>query len=76
MPTKTVTPPPTIGEKILYYRTKAKVTQLRLAHLIGYTGDSAGAYISRLESNTQSPGLETLRKLAKALGVGIEKLIS
>lgn len=76
MPTKTVTPPPTIGEKILLLRTKAKLTQLQLAHAIGYTGDSAGAYISRLESNTQSPGLETLRKLAKALKVPVGQLIS
>lgn len=69
-------PKPTLGEQILFYRTKAQKTQLELAHAIGYTGPEAGSYISRLESGAQQPRLVTVQKIAKALGVSVGKLIS
>lgn len=65
----------TLGQNVKKYRRKAKWTQLELAHAIGYTGPDAGSYISRIESGAQSPRIEQARKLAKALGVQIGKLI-
>jgi transcriptional regulator with XRE-family HTH domain len=68
--------PPTLGENIRNARTKANLTQLALAHAIGYTGDDAGAYISRVESNTQAPRIDTLLRIAEALGVTMCSLLT
>jgi transcriptional regulator with XRE-family HTH domain len=67
---------PTLGENIRNARTKANLTQLALAHAIGYTGDDAGAYISRVESNTQAPRIDTLLRIAEALGVTMCSLLT
>jgi transcriptional regulator with XRE-family HTH domain len=67
---------PTLGENIRQARTKANLTQLALAHAIGYTGDDAGAYISRVESNTQAPRIDTLLRIAEALGVTMCSLLT
>jgi transcriptional regulator with XRE-family HTH domain len=69
-------PSPTLGENIRKARTKANMTQLALAHAIGYTGDDAGAYISRVESNTQAPRIDTLLRIAQALGVTMCSLLT
>lgn len=58
-----------IGENILAARSEAGITQLALAHAIGYNGADAGAYISRVESGAQEPRLDTLSRIAEALGV-------
>lgn len=58
-----------IGENIRTARSNAGITQLALAHAIGYNGDDAGAYISRVESGAQEPRLDTLSRIAEALGV-------
>jgi ribosome-binding protein aMBF1 (putative translation factor) len=69
-------PLPTLGENIKTARTKKGMTQLALAHAIGYTGDDAGAYISRVESNTQAPRIDTLLRIAEALGVAMCSLLA
>ena len=53
-----------IADLTILHRTRAKITQEELASRMG-TSVSA---ISRLESGFHVPSLETLRKLAQALG--------
>lgn len=64
-----------LGENIKAARTKANMTQLALAHAIGYTGDDAGAYVSRVESGQQAPRIDTLSRIADALGVPVCSLL-
>lgn len=68
--------PSGIGQAIKHARTKANLTQLALAHAIGYQGDDAGACISRWENNEQAPTLENLSRIANALGVAVCSLLS
>lgn len=65
----------TLGTAIRAARNEAGITQLALAHAIGYTGDDAGAYISRVESDSQAPRLDTLQRIAKALHVPLCELL-
>lgn len=65
-----------LGSNIQSARKRKGITQLALAHAIGYTGDDAGAYISRVESNTQAPRIDTLLRIAEALGVTVCSLLS
>lgn len=77
MPLKTRKPPAkaaTIAENIHTHRKAAGLTQLDLAHAIGYTGPDAGSYICRLEAG-QQPRLSTLRRIAKALGCELGALV-
>jgi transcriptional regulator with XRE-family HTH domain len=67
---------PTLGDNIKQARTAKGVTQLALAHAIGYTGDDAGAYISRVESDHQAPRIDTLQRIADALDVPVCSLLS
>jgi transcriptional regulator with XRE-family HTH domain len=67
---------PTLGENIRNARTKANMTQLALAHAIGYQGDDAGAYISRVEANVQAPRIDTLLRIAEALQVTMCSLLT
>lgn len=64
-----------LGENIQTARKAANLTQLALAHAIGYTGSDAGAYISRVESGSQEPRLDTLQRIADALGVAVCSLL-
>jgi transcriptional regulator with XRE-family HTH domain len=73
---KEATPSSTLGQNIRNARTKAGMTQLALAHAIGYTGDDAGAYISRVESDTQAPRIDTLLRIAEALQVTMCSLLA
>jgi transcriptional regulator with XRE-family HTH domain len=66
---------PTIGERIKSARVAASMTQLQLAHALGRTGDDAGAYISRVESGETEPRVETLQRIAEALGVTLGELV-
>ena len=70
------TKPGDLGSNIKRARTAANLTQLALAHQIGYQGDDAGAYISRVESNHQAPRIDTLQRIADALGVPVCSLLS
>lgn len=64
-----------LGASIRTARAAKGITQLALAHAIGYEGDDAGAYISRVESGHQSPRIETLSRIAEALGVTVCSLL-
>lgn len=65
-----------LGENIKHARMARGITQLALAHAIGYTGDDAGAYISRVESGHQEPRIDTLQRIAEALNVSVCDLLS
>lgn len=74
---KEVTPASSsLGQNIKRARNAKGITQLALAHAIGYTGDDAGAYISRVESDTQAPRIDTLLRIAEALQVTMCSLLS
>lgn len=64
-----------IGENITAARTAKGMTQLALAHAVGWVGPDAGAHISRYESGANEPRLSTLQRLAEALGVAIDVLL-
>lgn len=66
--------PNTIGENIRLAREAKGITQLALAHLIGWHGDDAGAQICRYELGKQKPHLATLLLIAAALEVGVNEL--
>lgn len=68
--------PITLGSNIRAARTKANLTQLALAHAIGYTGDDAGASVSRWENDEQTPRLDALHRIAAALGVPVCSLLA
>lgn len=74
--TKRKKPQETLGNRIRSARTRKGFTQLALAHAIGYSGDDAGAFISRVENDVQAPRIDNLRLIAEALGVSIASLIS
>lgn len=63
-----------IGENIIAARTNKGITQLALAHAIGWTGPDAGAQICRYEAGENEPRLSTLLRIADALGVTIDAL--
>lgn len=64
-----------VGNNIRKAREASGITQLALAHLIGWAGPDAGAQISRFESGQKEPRISTLVKIASALGVKLETLI-
>lgn len=74
--TRKEVPQHSLGQNIRKARTKAGITQLALAHKIGYTGHDAGAYISRVESDTQAPRIDTLLRIAEALQVTMCSLLT
>ena len=59
-----------VGERIKYYRLKKKMTQKELGEACGIDA----ANIRKYESGRQNAKIETLEKIADALGVGIGKL--
>ncbi len=64
-----------IGDNIRAAREKLDLTQLALAHKIGYVGDDAGAHICRLETGLHEPRVKTLRRLALALKTNVNDLL-
>jgi len=68
--------PSPLGANVLRLRTQKAMTQQALAHAIGHRGSEAGSYISRIERSKYEPRLPRLRKIAAALGVSLEKLVS
>lgn len=74
MPTVTKKPNP-IGANIRTARLLKPMTQLDLAHAIGWTGADAGAQISRFESGSKEPRISTLQRIAEVLGVTLETLL-
>jgi len=63
-----------LGNNIRRIREEKQITQLSLAHAIGWTGADAGAQISRFETGLKEPRLSTLERIAKALGVPLDTL--
>ena len=62
----------TIAENIRKYRNKMGVSQDRLSKLADVTYNT----IIKIESGSnKNPTIETLAKIAKALGVGVDDLI-
>jgi transcriptional regulator with XRE-family HTH domain len=62
----------TLGRRLKRIREQQRLSQLRLSQ----RSRVAQGYISALEAGTQTnPGIETLRKLAKALGVRVTALL-
>ena len=62
----------TIAENIKKYRNKMSVSQDRLSKLADVTYNT----IIKIESGAnKNPTIETLSKIAKALGVGVDDLI-
>lgn len=66
---------PSIGGNIKAARIAAGITQLALAHALGYSGDDAGAYISRVEAGLSVPRVDTLQRIAGVLGVQLGELV-
>jgi len=63
----------TIAENIKKYRQKLGISQDRLSKLADVTYNT----IIKIESGTnKNPTIETLAKIAKALGVGVDDLIN
>jgi len=63
-----------LGNNIRRIREEKQITQLALAHAIGWTGADAGAQISRFETGLKEPRFSTLERIAKALGVHLDEL--
>jgi transcriptional regulator with XRE-family HTH domain len=65
-------PPPRVGRVLKATRTRAGLSQTALAARVGVTAE----YISMLESGAkQNPSLPLLRRLARALGVPVTRLL-
>lgn len=64
----------TFGEKLKHLRTKKHLTQKQLGLLLGFSERCADIRIAQYESGKRTPKEETMKKLAKVLGVPIEIL--
>jgi len=73
--TATASVPNIIGDNIREAREALNLTQLALAHRIGYRGEDAGAHICRLEAGQHEPRVKTLHRLAKALKTSVSALL-
>ena len=61
-----------IAQNIKKYRKKKGISQDKLSKIAGVTYNT----VIKIESGaTQNPRVETLRLIAKALGVGVDNLI-
>ncbi|MCL2228122.1 MAG: helix-turn-helix domain-containing protein [Oscillospiraceae bacterium] len=60
----------TIGERIRAYRTRAGMTQMKLAERAGVHH----TYIGQLERGEKNASLETIEKVARALNLPFETL--
>ena len=61
----------TVGEKIRTLRKKQKMTQKRLGNLLGMDGTR----ISQYENGKRNPKIDTLSRIADALGVATAQLL-
>lgn len=60
-----------LGEKIKKYREEKKMTQVEVAEVLGVKP----ATISKYESGTLEPNIESLKKLAELFGISIDELL-
>lgn len=78
MPTKAPPPkskPGYIGVNVKKARVAAGLTQNQVAHAMGFAGNDAGSYISRIEGTAYVPGLGNLELLAKVLKTTMAALL-
>lgn len=61
----------TLGERVRFYRLQQGLTQLDLAVTVGKDIST----ISKIETNSANPSLQTLLGLSQALGVATEELL-
>lgn len=76
MSTNTVKPKSSLGRNLRHIRENAGLTQLELAHLIGYDTPQAGAIISRIECGAFEPRLDKLGKIAEVLKCTVDELLN
>ena len=60
-----------LGEKIKLYRENKKMTQLEIAEYLGVKP----ATISKYESGTLEPNIESLKKISELFGISIDELL-
>ena len=60
-----------LGEKIKLYRENKKMTQVEIAEVLGVKP----ATVSKYESGTLEPNIESLKKLSELFDVSVDKLI-
>jgi transcriptional regulator with XRE-family HTH domain len=61
-----------LGETVRKFRNKVGLTQEKLAEKSGLST----VFISRIEREMESPSLDSLVKIAKALGVRVRDLVA
>ena len=61
-----------IGEQIRYYRTKIGISQEALALM----ADINPAYIGQIERGIKSPTVNTIKKIANAMGINLHTLFT
>ncbi len=61
--------------KIKHWREKRKLTQKELAKKMGLDETKGQVYISRWETGSTSPSIQSLVKLSEILNVKIDKLL-
>ena len=64
-----------LGDAIRKARQRAGLSQLAVAHAIGFTGQDAGAYICRVEGGHIQPRFDTLARICNALGIEMKSLL-
>jgi len=65
-------PPPTIGQRIAQLRRQAGISQVQLLRRLGWKHNH-GARISQYEIGLKIPKFKQLKRIAAALGVGLEE---
>lgn len=69
-------PLPTLGQNIRAARQSRRIDQRSLAIAIGQKGDRDGSsYISKVENDQYSPQVDTIQRIAQALGTTVGRLI-
>ena len=64
-------PNETLGKNIAHYRKEHKLSQAKLAAIVGMQA----SHLSKIETGRNVPGIRTVARLAVGLGVSIEKLV-
>lgn len=67
--------PTTLSTNIRIAREAKGLTQLALAHKMGWHGVNAGAQICRFESGDKEPRISTVQRIADALEVSLQTLL-
>lgn len=72
-------PPATLGQNIRKARERMRLSQLALARLMGHKDDpgcGGSSRVSKWESDQRIPTIETLQRIAEALGVPVGRLLA